>query len=108
MRRYLGIVMAVLVQESLLSIPILQPGLQLLQCLEAMGDLVFHFLIHLGVPIEVSKMIHCFQITRLTSVLRIRKSDPSLQKSVSPLTFGEEPTKVRWTPSWYYYPLPAS
>jgi hypothetical protein len=45
----------ILVQESPLSTSILQPGLQLLQCLEAMGNLVFFFLVHLCVPTEVSK-----------------------------------------------------
>jgi hypothetical protein len=90
-----GHLAGVILQESILSIGILQPCLQLLQCLEAMRDLVLFFLIHFGIPKELSKTVHCFHINRLTSVLRIRKLDPSLQLSVNTSTFGEQPTKMR-------------
>jgi len=43
----------------ILSIGILQPYLQLLQCLEAMRDLVLLFLVHFGIPKELSKTVRC-------------------------------------------------
>jgi len=52
-----GHLAGVMVNESTLSIGILQPCLQLLQCLEPMRDLVLFFLVHFGIPNELSKTV---------------------------------------------------
>jgi hypothetical protein len=73
-----GHLAGVMVHESILSIGILQPCLQLLQCLETMRDLVLFFLVHFGIPKELSKTVCYLPINRLTFGLCIRKLDPNL------------------------------
>lgn len=59
-----------------------------------MGDLILLFLVHFGIPKELSKTVRYLDINRLTFGLRIRKLDPNLQKSVNSLALGDPLTKT--------------